>query len=365
MTTEPNARSTPPFVVLKGLNQVSTWGLRLIGLALFCVYGWGLIKVWTILSPRLPDQFPIGLANHSFVIKNIHQKLSDMALAMLLVMPFVFYVEWLMLGWSRSSLRRVIAALSPSIRMDIGGVLADQLQIMRILSKILTFGLSASFGIWIHDRLSQALGFSIGFSGAGYAGQVLIFFIIYTFFDYWTHRVNHAKGFWPLHRYHHSTEDFCVITALRQHPAAFASIFMINLPLAILGAPVEVMITINLGVTIIGMIIHSGIDSDWGWFGRYVIQSPLHHRKHHILEKAQWGTNYAIMPIWDHLFGTYAAPALPEDPIGVDTAYNQGFGFWKDLVRDYLDFGMAVLAPIRDWVKRASPAISDHHETRP
>ena len=101
------------------------------------------------------------------------------------------------------------------------------------------------------------------------------------------------------------------------------------------------------------------------WFGRYVIQSPLHHRKHHILEKAQWGTNYAIMPIWDHLFGTYAAPALPEDPIGVDTAYNQGFGFWKDLVRDYLDFGMAVLAPIRDWVKRASPAISDHHETRP
>ena len=45
-------------------------------------------------------------------------------------------------------------------------------------------------------------------------------------------------------------------------------------PMGILGAPPEVMIYVNVLVTAIGFLIHSKIDADWGWFGRWVIQSP-------------------------------------------------------------------------------------------
>ncbi|MFV4677350.1 sterol desaturase family protein, partial [Mycobacterium tuberculosis] len=111
--------------------------------------------------------------------------------------------------------------------------------------------------------------------------QLPLYFALYTFFDYWTHRIDHGRYFWPLHRYHHAAEDFCVVNSERQHPAQFVGIFIINLPLAVLGANPTVMIYVNVLVSTIGLLIHSRIDSNWGWFGRWVIQSPTHHRLHH------------------------------------------------------------------------------------
>jgi sterol desaturase/sphingolipid hydroxylase (fatty acid hydroxylase superfamily) len=320
------------------------------GMAVFGAYVWILIQLQNIALPFAPQELTVQLFGRSFTLHDIHQKIIDSATTLLVVLPLMVFAEMLFVGWEKSALKRMLFSRSASIRMDLAIVIADESRILRIIGKLMTFGLTAAFGIWVHDRLSAALGFNIGLDFLPYWFQFAAFFVLYTFFDYWTHRFNHLPQFWPLHRYHHSTQDFCVITANRQHPAALTGIFLINMPLAVLGAPAEVLVKIYLTVSVIGYLIHSGIDSDWGWFGRWIIQSPLHHRQHHVLEKAQWGTNFGIMPIWDHLFGTYANPANADTPIGVDTPYNQGLGFLKDVVRDYVDFWLGLARTSKQWL---------------
>ena len=299
---------------------------------------------------------PLSALHHTVTLHHIHQKVSDTGLLLVLMIPLVLAIEMMVIGWEKSSARRLLFARSPTIKMDIAYVMAGQVQVTSLLGKLLTFGISVGFGVWIHDRLSALLHIDIGLGALPYALQVFGYFWVYTFFDYWTHRLDHSKACWPLHRFHHSTTDFCVITSLRAHPADFTALFLINLPMAILGAPIEAMITVNLIVTTIGLLIHSGIDSNWGWFGRWVIQSPNHHRLHHILDYRKNGVgHYAMAPVWDHLFGTWKGEADQTLAIGVDEDYHYGYWFMRDLVRDYIEFWQALGGVILSKFKR--PAV--------
>ena len=323
-----------------GGRTVLTWVLRFGALLAYGGYAWLLWTLWRGLEPHISDDLTVKIAGHAVGAHQVREKLFDSGLWLLVILPFVLYLEALVVGWPKAALRRILFERNASIRMDIANIVADQAQVLRIAGRLMTFGLSAAAGTWIHDQIARHTGVSIGLSALPYALQIGGYFFIYTFFDYWTHRLDHTTLFWPLHRYHHSTEDFCVITALRQHPAAFTPVFLINMPMAILGAPVDQMILINLIVTLIGLVIHSGIDSDFGFIGQYVIQSPVHHRLHHILDYKKDGVgHYGLLPLWDRLFGTWKGDANQSLAIGVDEPYNQGFGFWKDIVRDYLDFG--------------------------
>lgn len=323
-------RNTPALVL--------TWVSRLGAVLAYGGYVWLLWAAWQWFSPHIADDWTVAIKGHAIGAHHMRDKLFESGLWILVALPFALYVEALIVGWPRAALRRILFDRNDSIRMDIGCILADQAQILRILGRLMTFGLSAAAGTWLHDRIASATGVSIGLSALPYALQIFGYFVIYTFFDYWTHRLDHTKLFWPLHRFHHSTEDFCVITSLRQHPAAFTPVLLINTPMALLGAPVDEMITVNLIVTVIGLVIHSGIDSNFGWIGRYVIQSPNHHRLHHILDYKGGVGHYAILPLWDRLFGTWKGEADQTLPIGVEEYYDQGFGFWKDIIRDYADF---------------------------
>jgi sterol desaturase/sphingolipid hydroxylase (fatty acid hydroxylase superfamily) len=323
----------------RGGRAVLAWVSRLGALLAYGGYVWLLWTFWQALQPHIADDLTVRAAGRAIGAHHMREKLFDSGLWLLVVLPFVLYLEALIVGWPKAALRRILFARNASIRMDIGCILADQAQVLRVLGRLMTFGMSAAAGTWIHDEIARRTGLSVGLGALPYALQVGGYFFIYTFFDYWTHRLDHTKLFWPLHRYHHSTEDFCVITALRQHPAAFTPVLLINMPMAILGAPVDQMILINLIVTLIGLVIHSGIDSDFGWLGQYVIQSPVHHRLHHILDYKKDGVgHYALLPLWDRLFGTWKGDADQSLAIGVDEPYNQGYGFWKDIVRDYADF---------------------------
>ena len=343
MTPEtPGARSpqiaTP--VVGASAGKLAAWAWRGVALLGFGLYLWACWAVWKLVEPSVPDEITVDLMVRSITVHEIRHKVLDAASLLVALIPFVLYVEAILVGWEKSSVRRILFARTESIKMDLACLAAGQTPVMQAIGKVLTFGLSAGFGVWIHDALSKAVGFDIGLSAMPEIAQVFVYFWLYTFFDYWTHRIDHTYFFWPLHRYHHSTEDFCVITSLRSHPAAFLGVFIINAPMAILGAPISVMISVNLIVTTIGLLIHSGIDSDWGWFGKWVIQSPNHHRLHHILDYKTHGVgNFAIAPIWDHLFGTYKGEAGPSLAIGVDKPlYRQGWFFFIDLFRDYWDF---------------------------
>ena len=318
--------------------------------ASFFIYAALLGTAWWLVLKFVPDHAAFRLLGHSFDLKNLHSKILGNAGLVLLVLPAVLWLECLVVGWQRCSCRKLLFAPTPTVKTDIACFLLDQFHMMGMLSRVMMLGLSLISGLLLRDWLSAHLGLAIDPSALPLPLQVVIYFYAYSFFDYWTHRLGHARLFWPLHRYHHSAEEFDVINAERIHPAGFAQIFLITMPMAALGATPEALIYVNVLTIALGYVIHSQIDSDFGWIGRYIIQSPLHHRAHHKLDMTAPPGHFSMTPVWDHLFGTWGGPAEKRMAIGVDTSYRHGLWVMPDLLRDYWDFwkglvGRRQLAP--------------------
>jgi sterol desaturase/sphingolipid hydroxylase (fatty acid hydroxylase superfamily) len=313
------------------------WAERAIIVAALAVYAGLLGLAWQAGYRLLPDSLTLRVAGHALHVSNVHDRIAGNALVMFFLLPTALWLECLFVGWDGSSLRSLFRPTA-SIRTDIAFFLLGQAHMMDIVGKLMMLGASMISGLLLRDWLRATFGFEISVAFLPLALQIGLYFLVYTFFDYWTHRVDHTRYFWPLHRYHHAAHDFCVINATREHPAAFVSIFLINLPLAALGATPAVMIFVNVVTAALGFIIHSRIDSGFGWIGRYLIQSPNHHRLHHKLDMSHPTGHYSIAPVWDHLFGTWYGDADQSLVIGVDTPYRHGFWVGRDLVRDYWDF---------------------------
>ena len=88
----------------------------------------------------------------------------------------------------------------------------------------------------------------------------------------------------------------------------------------------------------LGFVIHSRMESGFGWAGRWLVQSPLHHRLHHKLDMSTPTGFFGMTPLWDRLFGGWSETPRPNVAIGVDTPYRHGFWLLPDLLRDYCDF---------------------------
>lgn len=326
---------------------------RLAILACLAVYLAAVGAAWWRLSGALPDHLALNAFGHVLTIHNLHERVVGNGALLFAILPSALWLECAMVGWSRSSVRQLLLDRTPSSKTDLAVFLLGLTPVTGMLGRLMTFGIAVLSGVWIHDWLKSAFGVAIDPTGLPFAVQVAIYFFAYTFFDYWTHRVDHTEHFWPLHRYHHSAADFCVVNAARTHPASFTYIFLINTPMAILGATPQVLIDVNVMTIALGFLIHSRIDSDFGWIGRWLVQSPVHHRRHHILDMSEPTGHFGMSPVWDRLFGTWRGDADQSLVIGVDTAYRHGFWVAPDLLRDYLDFWKG-LAPRR---LKAGPAV--------
>jgi sterol desaturase/sphingolipid hydroxylase (fatty acid hydroxylase superfamily) len=313
-----------------GLNRA----VAIVGLLIYVAV---LGLLWWSVSRWLPDQLPLKLPGHTLLLNNVRQRVIGNAAQVLLILPVAIWLEWAIVGWRRSSARQLITGGTPSARTDLAYFLLSQTHLSGLLGQVMTFGLSALSGVWIRAWLSAHAGISINPPPAPALLQIAGYFVVYSFFDYWTHRIGHTRLFWPLHRYHHAATDFNMLTATRAHPATF-EIILITLPMAVLGAAPGVMIDVNVLVVALGLMIHSRIDSDFGWWGRHIIQSPNHHRQHHKLDMTYPTANFSMMPIWDRLFGTWGRQADPSLTIGVATTYRHGFWIAPDLLRDYWHF---------------------------
>jgi sterol desaturase/sphingolipid hydroxylase (fatty acid hydroxylase superfamily) len=306
-------------------------------LAGFLAYVGILAAAWWAISGRLPDQASLSLAGHALTLRHIHDKLLGDGALVFLILPSALWIECAIVGWRKSSFRALLAPTA-SIKTDIAFFVMDQVHLTGLVGRVLMLGLSVISGVALRDWLAAKTGFAIDLSVWPLALQVAIYFYAYSFFDYWAHRLGHTKWFWPLHRYHHAAEDFCVVNAARIHPAGFAGIFFINIPMPLLGATPEAMIWVNVVTFALGFVIHSRIEFGFGRVGRYIIQSPLHHRLHHKLDMREATGFFGMTPIWDHLFGGWSESCEPNVAIGVDTPYAQGFWLAPDLLRDYWDF---------------------------
>lgn len=300
-------------------------------LAISALICWGVFKF-------LPNQIAFTLVHHHFSIGELHRRILSTALVMGLVIPTIFVIELALVGWRESSLRLLIVEHTPSSMSDLACFLGWQARIMSVLTFVMSLGVALISGAWLHDRIHQYTGINLTLAGWPVVIQAVVFFVVYSFFDYWAHRTDHSRYFWPLHRFHHAADDFCVLNSVRTHPAVFTDIIAITMPAALFEASPDAIIAINLFTLVLRYVIHSRIDSNWGWFGRYVLQSPVHHRLHHILDMTVPVGHYALTPIWDHMFGTWRGDATQSLVIGVAAPYRHGAWIGPDLWRDYVDF---------------------------
>lgn len=142
----------------------------------------------------------------------------------------------------------------------------------------------------------------------GSFSQALVAYGIMTFVYYWWHRVRHESNFlWnTLHQLHHSASRLETITSYYKHPL---EIFMNSLIVSaivytICGCDLMAAGYVNVISSVAEFFYHVNIKTPQ-WMG-YIIQRPEMHKVHH--ERGKHYYNFADLPIWDIVFGTFRNP---------------------------------------------------------
>ena len=325
-----------PIPVSRALGRL----LHPIALPLVAAHLTLLAGAWWALRRLIPDSLAFSLFGHARLVAGLHGRLIDRILVAGVLAPAVFLLEYLWMGWDECSVRRLLIRPTASARSDLACFLAGLTPPMTLLSTAMSLGIVLVSGEWFRHAIVGATGLDLSVAAWPLAVQTAVLFVVYSLFDFFSHRLDHTRLFWPLHRFHHAADDFTVLTAARVHPAAFTAIVGTTLPGILVGASADALADLALVVMTIRLVIHSRIDSDFGWAGRWIIQSPRHHRLHHSLNRLP--INLSLLPIWDRLFGAWRdAPARPL-PIGAPTPYRQGAWIGPDIWRDYGEFWTGV-----------------------
>jgi sterol desaturase/sphingolipid hydroxylase (fatty acid hydroxylase superfamily) len=169
-----------------------------------------------------------------------------------------------------------------------------------------------SFGLGFIDL--RALGLD-GIGGSLFA--VLVGALIWDFFGYWQHRLEHrSQILWQQHLLHHSDEHMNVTTGARLH--LFETILtptLTTIPAAILfKLPAADIAVMSLIPYTWSYLSHANINLGFGPFW-WLLVSPNYHRVHHSLTHEHIDKNFVQwFPVWDIVFGTAVVPRWRECP---------------------------------------------------
>jgi len=168
-------------------------------------------------------------------------------------------------------------------------------QITFVFFQLFFFGIYA----WVEQRFSL---FDVPNTWWAWLGGLLL----YDFLYYWLHRSGHEVAIlWAAHVVHHQSERYNLTTALRQTSTGPFLAWIFFLPLAILGIPLNMFITILLIDLLYQFWVHTELIGKLGWFDR-VFVSPSNHRVHHATNTIYLDKNYGgILILWDRLFGSF------------------------------------------------------------
>ena len=164
--------------------------------------------------------------------------------------------------------------------------------------------------------------------------QLLVFFVVLDFVQWFTHILLHRYPFlWKFHKVHHSVKEMGFAAHLRYH-------WMENVlykPLKTFGVmilggfePEQAYIVHFLAITI-GHFNHSNIKITWGPF-KYLINNPVMHLYHHAhdLPKGKYGVNFGIsLSLWDYIFRTNH---IPEDSGTIELGFRGDDEFPKNFL---------------------------------
>ena len=163
--------------------------------------------------------------------------------------------------------------------------------------------------------------------------------ILYDFCYYWLHRMGHEVGvLWAAHVVHHSSEYYNLTTALRQTSSGALLGWIFYLPMAVMGVPPLMFVTVGLIDLLYQYWVHTELVGRLGPPDRILV-TPSNHRVHHGQNDYCIDRNYGgILILWDRLFGTFVEEREGEPVVyGVRkplASYNPIWGnlhFYSDL----------------------------------
>jgi sterol desaturase/sphingolipid hydroxylase (fatty acid hydroxylase superfamily) len=257
----------------------------------------------------------------------------------MLILPLMFMIETVCVGWENSSLRDLLGRHDFTMRSDIVlFLLVRATPVYNFLQLVLTLGFSEISGDAVRLWLKTSAGIDLSLVWMPPLLMLLAYMSVHTFCDYWGHRLQHTRLLWPIHRFHHSAQEFSLITADRIHPGDFATIFFSVFLVGLFQVSSVVYLSYAAALSALRFTIHSRIDTDFGWVGRYLVLGPGHHRAHHVADEKHSGGNFGLIPLWDVLFGTLRPAVSRATPIGVDHPYRHGYWVFTDMLRDSRDF---------------------------
>ena len=242
---------------------------------------------------------------------------------------FGFLIELVFTGWNNSSLKRLLHP-GKSERTDIYMWLINMFNLNRILGVLFSFGIC----YYAVGLLSKAVHFDLIVKIQSPVLQVILLLLIGDLKNYARHYVSHhVSPIWMAHQFHHSAEEFTMITHHRNHfiENAFGMLFDV-IPFVLLGSSPQSFFIIQALRDLHQMLVHGRWRSSWGLVGEYILVSPNAHLVHHSVSEKHYGKNYGSLFIfWDRIFNTYQPP-VPVTEIGLpDSGYNdRGFlyDFW-------------------------------------
>jgi alkylglycerol monooxygenase len=150
---------------------------------------------------------------------------------------------------------------------------------------------------------------------------------------YWYHRLSHEVAlFWGGHVVHHSSEYFNLSTALRQSSSSPLFAWVFYAPLAVIGVPPVVFVTVGLIDLLYQYWVHTELVGRLGWMDRIFV-TPSNHRVHHGQNDYCIDRNYGgIFIFWDRLFGSYTEERTGEKVVyGVRKPLRSWNPLWGNL----------------------------------
>jgi sterol desaturase/sphingolipid hydroxylase (fatty acid hydroxylase superfamily) len=144
--------------------------------------------------------------------------------------------------------------------------------------------------------------------GHGLVADAALGYLVLTFVYYWWHRARHEVPFlWRwLHRLHHSACRIELVTSFYKHPVEIVANALVSalIVYVLLGLSPESAALVLMVSGLAELFYHWNVRTPY-WLG-FLVQRPESHCVHH--QRGRHTGNFADLPLWDLLFGTFHNP---------------------------------------------------------